>query len=120
MKGLMIELQDLCKEKGYLDCSNCVIKVESDDKAKIPFGFPVRPIYSLGRPLSKFIVRAQRLIGGSLEIQQEESLDQSFHLGYITPSVNLFQDIPEKMDQSWVRGNVCVALNDSVFESSNR
>jgi hypothetical protein len=48
-----------------------------------------------------------------------EALDHSYHLGSLSASVNLFQEIPSRLEQSWVQGQIKVTLNDSVFNGSH-
>ena len=92
-----------------------ILKVESDDKAKIPFGKPGNPIDSGVRPHGRIIATVNKDGTNNVKL----SGDHSYHLGSLTTSVNLFQTVPEEIGHSWVRGKVYVTLNDSVFESSS-
>jgi len=95
--------------------SHFLLKVESDDKAKVAFGEPSHPVDTGVRPHGRIV--APVAINGVAII--EDALDHSFHLGSLTPSVNLFQIIPTHIDSSWVTGDVKVTINDSVFRPSN-
>ena len=92
-----------------------ILKVESDDRAKIPFGKPRNPIDSGVRPHGRILTQVNN--DGTNDV--ESSGDHSYHLGSITPSVNLYQTVPDEIGHSWVHGRVNVTLNDSVFEASS-
>ena len=45
--------------------------------------------------------------------------DHDFSKCSLTPSVTLNIDIPEKISDSWYRGNVTISLKDTTFEPSS-
>ena len=118
LKEVQIELlilhKQYCEDENEL-FEDLIMKVESDDKSKVPFGNPGFPIDSGVRPHDKIITK----INSDGTNNVKNSGDHSYHLGSITPSVNLFQTVPEEIGHSWVRGKVVVTLNDSVFEPSS-
>jgi hypothetical protein len=103
------------------DLSDFFVCVESDDKAKIPFGDPGRAIDSNARPHGRILAGIDNTTENDAAPKTKiaDALDRSYHVGSISPSVNLFQAIPSRLDESWVGGGVKVTLNDSVFEGSN-
>jgi hypothetical protein len=101
--------------------SDFFISVESDDKAKIPFGNPGRAIDTNARPYGRILagIEHQSSSDKSPRARVAEALDHSYHLGYLSASVNLFQEIPSRLEQSWVQGQIKVTLDDSVFNGSH-
>ena len=80
-----------------------------DDKAKVPVGEPAVPV-STGVRGRMSIVPTATTLG---------ALDHDMHKASLTPSVVLECRVPETVDQSFVRGEVTVSINDSVFEGSD-
>ena len=80
-----------------------------DDKAKLPVGEPDKPV-STG-------------VKGRLSIVQTSTeltaLDHDMCMSSLTPSVVLQCEIPDSVEQSFVRGKVTTVINDSVFEASS-
>ena len=80
-----------------------------DDKAKLPVGEPDKPV-STG-------------VKGRLSIAQTTTeltaLDHDMCMSSLTPSVVLQSQIPESVEQSFVRGKVTTVINDSVFQASS-
>ena len=84
--------------------------VSSDDKAKAPAGEPGKPVDVGVRPASKSLCH---------ENVELLALDHGWHRASITPSVNLIQNIPGCVGESWRPGTLCVTLKDSVLEASS-
>ena len=80
-----------------------------DDKSKIPVGEPDKPV-STG-------------VKGRLSIAQTSTelvaLDHDMCVSSLTPSVVLQCNIPDSVEQSFVRGKVTTVINDSVFQTSS-
>lgn len=81
----------------------------SDGKAKVPVGEPDRPV-STG-------------VRGRLSIAPVDtelsSLDHDMKTASLTPSVVLQCNVPETVNQSFVRGQVTTIVNDSVTQASS-
>jgi hypothetical protein len=92
--------------QGNVPSSSCLsdffISVESDDKAKIPFGNPVRAIDTNARPHGRILAGIEHHASSDKSpiSRVSEALDHSYHLGSLSASVNLFQEIPSRLDQS--------------------
>jgi hypothetical protein len=84
--------------------SDFFISVEFDDKAKILFGNPGRVIDTNARPHGGILsgIEHQASSEKSPTARVAEALDHSYHLGSLSASVNLFQDIPSRLEQFWV------------------
>lgn len=80
-----------------------------DDKAKIPVGEPDAPI-STGVRGKKTLAPVSTTLAAK---------DHDMHKSSLTPSVILQCDVPNAVNQSFVRGTVTNIVNDSVFEMSN-
>lgn len=80
-----------------------------DDKAKIPVGEPDAPI-STGVRGKKTLAPVSTTLAAK---------DHDIHKSSLTPSVILQCDVPNAVNQSFVRGTVTNIVNDSVFEMSN-
>lgn len=80
-----------------------------DDKAKVPFGNP-------GSLVSTGVRGKQTIVPASSTLCALDHDMQS--VGSITPSVYLNCDIPDTINSSFVRGDVTIVLNDSVFMQS--
>lgn len=81
-----------------------------DDKAKVPVGEPDVAL-STG-------VRGKMCIA-PVETTVAAADHDVNHKGSLTPSVLLQCEIPPSVDNSFVRGQVTVFVNDSVFQTSN-
>jgi hypothetical protein len=99
LKEMAIDLKSQCN----------VVLVCCDDKAKVPIGEPGFAV-STG-------VRGKRTIAPTSTTL--ESGDHDMVKSSLTPSVILQVAIPENVDCSFVKGQVAVTINDSVFEQSN-
>jgi hypothetical protein len=92
--------------KGNVPASSCLsdffVSVESDDKAKIPFGNPGRAIDTNARPHGHILagIEHQSSSDKSPRARVAEALDHSYHLGSLSASVNLFQETPSRLEQS--------------------
>lgn len=80
-----------------------------DDKAKIPVGEPDAPI-SIGVRGKKTLAPVSTTLAAKGHYMHKSSL---------TPSVILQCDVPNAVNQSFVRGTVTNVVNDSVFEMSS-
>jgi hypothetical protein len=70
--------------------SDFFLSVDSNDKAKNPFGNPGRAIDTIARPHGRILAAVdQPKIG--------EALDHSYHHGSITTSANIHQIIPARL-----------------------
>jgi hypothetical protein len=71
--------------------------------AKISFGNPGRSIDINARPRGRILAAADQSQsnGGPPKPKIGEALDHSYHLGSITPSSNLHQLIPDRLEESW-------------------
>jgi hypothetical protein len=92
------------------ELADVFVKCESDDKAKIPLGHPGYVVATNMRAHGKGV--------GHRAIQGAADHDLS-KLGSVTTSVNLFTDIPKRVEESWVQGDVKASVNDSVFHASS-
>ena len=81
-----------------------------DDKAKVPVG---EPDVALATG-----VRGKMSIAPTGTVLSAADHDVN-HKGSLTSSVILKCDVPNDVDKSFVRGDVTVFVNDSVFQSSN-
>ena len=79
-----------------------------DDKAKVPVGSPGHPV-STG-------VRGKKTIAPSATALS--ALDHDMTNCSLTPSVFLKGEIPDTIENSFVRGQVTTVINDSVFQTS--
>jgi hypothetical protein len=90
--------------QGNVPASSCLsdsfISVEPDDKANIPFGNPGRAIDNNSRPHGRILagIEDQASSDKSPRARVVEVLDHSYHLGYLSASVNLFQEIPSRLE----------------------
>jgi hypothetical protein len=123
-KEMCVKAKDTYEKEcnqGNVPESSCLsdffISVESDDKAKIPFGNPGRAIDTNARPHGLILagIEHQYSSNKSPRARVAKELDHSYHLGFLSASVNLFQEIPSQLNQSWVQGQIKVTLKDSVF-----
>jgi hypothetical protein len=95
--------------------------VESDDKAKIPFGNRSHVIDTNARPHGRILtdVEAATSKDTAPKTKLAEALDHSYHVGSVYPSVNLFQTIPSRLEESWVREKVTAGIecctDDEMF-----
>ncbi|XP_053389758.1 uncharacterized protein LOC128552728 [Mercenaria mercenaria] len=80
-----------------------------DDKAKVPVGDP-GVFISTG-------VRGKKTLAPVSETL--EALDHDMTKSSLCPSVYLECEVPMSIEKSFVRGQVNVVVNDSVFQSSN-
>lgn len=80
-----------------------------DDKAKIPVGESDAPI-STGVRGKKTLAPVSTTLAAK---------DHDMHKSSLTPSVILQCDVPNAVNQSFVRGTVTNIVNDSVFEMSS-
>ena len=80
-----------------------------DDKAKVKVGEPGFAISSGVRGRVTIAPTSTTLVAG----------DHDMNKTSLTPSVTLHATIPRTVEESFVRGEVNVTVNDSVFESSN-
>lgn len=80
-----------------------------DDKHRLKVGEPGFPVAAAERG-RRVIVRA----GTSFKVG-----DHDFTKFSIIPSVTLIVDIPDKIHDSWYRGQVMVGYKDAVFEASS-
>lgn len=80
-----------------------------DDKAKVKVGEPGFAISSGVRGRVTIAPTGTTLVAG----------DHDMNKVSLTPSVTLQADIPQTVEESFVRGQVQVTVNDSVFEVSN-
>jgi hypothetical protein len=81
-----------------------------DDKAKVNIGEP-------GVVLSTGVRGRQTITPSSTTLVAADH--DVHHIGSLTPSVYLKVDIPENPKESFVRGEVTVCVNESVFQASN-
>lgn len=89
---------------------NCIM-VCADDKAVIPVGEPNHAVTSG--------VRAHNQSLGLASGQPMVALDHDWKVAGVVSSVNLFNDIPEKVDQSFFGGKVFTTVKDRIFEKSS-
>ena len=80
-----------------------------DDKRRLKVGEPGFPVAAAERG-KKVLVRA----GTTMEVG-----DHDFTKFSVVPSVALVVDIPDKIDESWYRGQVFVGFKDTAFEQSS-
>ncbi|XP_033753308.1 uncharacterized protein LOC117336780 [Pecten maximus] len=100
MKEMAIELQ---KEGVSVALFSC------DDKAKVPIG-------EQGFSVSTGVRGKQTIAPTSTTLV---AADHDMTKSSLTPSVILECDIPDTVEKSFVRGQVSVTVNDSVFQTSN-
>ena len=96
------------KSKAITEKENVMVFC-CDDKAKVHVGEPTTPI-STGVRGRKSIAPLSTTL---------EALDHDMHKSSLTPNVVLKCDIPDTLDNSFVRGNVYYTVSDSVFQSSS-
>jgi hypothetical protein len=98
-KEMCVKAKDTFEKEcnqGNVPASSCLsdffINVESDDKAKIPFGNPGRAIDTNARPHGRILagIEHQSSSDKSPGARVAEALDHSYHLGSLSASVNLF------------------------------
>ena len=80
-----------------------------DDKSKIPVGEPSAAITTGVRGRMSIVPTSSTLV----------ALDHDVHKASLTPNVVLECDVPESVDQSFVRGQVTISVSDSVFQGSD-
>lgn len=80
-----------------------------DDKAKVPVGNP-------GSPVSTEVRGRQSIVPVTTDFV---ALDLDMLSASLTPSVVLHCFIPDDTEKSFVRGQVYIAVNDSVFQASS-
>ena len=97
LKEMAIDMKEHC---ALLFC---------DDKAKVSIGEP-------GCPVSTGVRGKKSIVPSSTTL---ESLDHDMTKASLTPSVILHCKIPDSIDNSFVRGQVTVSVNDSVFQTSS-
>jgi hypothetical protein len=81
-----------------------------DDKAKVPLGEPDVMLSTGVRGKLSLAPSQTTLVAADHDVH---------HKGSLTPSVLLDCDVPETVNASFVRGQVTVYVNDSVFEPAN-
>lgn len=81
-----------------------------DDKAKVPVGNP-------GSPVSTEVRGRQSIVPVTTDFV---ALDHDMLSASLTPSVVLHCFIPDDTEKSFVRGQVYIAVNDSVFQASSQ
>jgi hypothetical protein len=95
--------------QGNVPASSCLsdffISVESDDKSTIPFGSPGRAIDTNACPHGRILacIEHQASSDKSPRARVAEALAHIYHLRYLSASVNLFQEIPSLLEQSWAQ-----------------
>ncbi|VDH89562.1 Hypothetical predicted protein [Mytilus galloprovincialis] len=97
LKEMAIEMKEHC---ALLFC---------DDKAKVSVGEPGSPVSTGVRGKKSIVPSSTTLV----------ALDHDMTKASLTPSVILKCKIPESIDKSFVRGQVTVLVNDSVFQMSS-
>ena len=80
-----------------------------DDKAKIPIGEPGTPEAATSHSRKAITTKSVIL----------EASDHNYHSVNVTPSVNLFCNVPESASDFFYDGQVYVGIKDSVFEGSD-
>jgi hypothetical protein len=94
------------KENGNMastfDLSDFFVCVESDDKSNIPFGNPGRAIDSNARPHGRILDGIDNATQNDTAPKKKiaDKLEHSYHVGSISPIVNLFQDIRSRLEES--------------------
>ena len=96
------------KEKAVELGNQCCTMVCCDDKAKVAFGEPGFAISTGVRGKQTIAPTSTTMIAG----------DHDMGKASLTPSVVLNVDAPENASESFVRGQVSVIVNDSVFQGS--
>lgn len=81
-----------------------------DDKAIVPVGNPSQPVSTGVRGHNRSLTP----IGGTLA-----ALDHDWHVGGLVPSVMLLAEIPERAEDTFYRGKVCVTVKEKVFQPSS-
>ena len=81
----------------------------SDVKSKIPAGESDAPVPTGFRGRERITPKSVTL----------EALDRDMHKSSLSPNVVLRCDVLASTDKSFVRGNVCYTVSDSVFQSSS-
>lgn len=97
LKEMAIEMREHC---ALLFC---------DDKAKVSIGEPGSPVSTGVRGKKTIVPSSSTLV----------SLDHDMTKASLTPSVILHCKIPGSINDSFVRGQVTVTVNDSVFQMSS-
>ena len=97
LKTLAIRYGDLCD------------LVFMDDKHKCKVGEPNAPVAGVERGKAVVV---------SVDGKKFSALDHDFTKCLITPSVTMFCDIPENIDDSFYRGSVHVGIKDSALQPS--
>lgn len=85
-----------------------VVFFSCDDKAKVPIGEPGFAVSTGVRGKKSIAPTSTTLVAGDHDMTKSS----------LTPSVSLQIDIPGSTDDSFVRGQVSVTVNDSVFQAS--
>ena len=80
-----------------------------DGKSKIPIGEP-------GNPEAATSHMRKALATASIEL---EATDHDYHVGNLTPSVNLICDIPQEASDPFYAGQIYVGLKNSIFQASD-
>ena len=80
-----------------------------DDKHSIKVGEPGYPVAAVERGKQVLVRLNEKMVVG----------DHDFTKLTLTPSVNLFVNIPESMEETFYHGRVFVGLKGSVFQSSS-
>ena len=80
-----------------------------DDKHTIKVGEPGCPVAAVDRGKAVLVGLNEALVVG----------DHDFTRFSITPSVNFEIDIPEKIEDTFYHGRVCVGLQDATFQHSS-
>lgn len=94
--------------KGYaVKYHGMAVMVCLDDKSKVDFGEPGLAISSGVRGKKSIVATGSILSALDHDVQQKGSL---------TPSVCLLVDIPEKVEDTFYKGQVFVTLKDSIFQ----
>ncbi|CAG2243120.1 unnamed protein product [Mytilus edulis] len=77
-----------------------------DDKHKLKVGEPGYPVATVER-------------GKQVIVAMEKKSDHDFTKFSITPSVNLFSEIPDEIEQTFYGGQVFVGVKETAFQSSS-
>ncbi|XP_033096588.1 uncharacterized protein LOC117100862 [Anneissia japonica] len=85
-----------------------VTLVSMDDKHTIKVGEPGCPVAAAERGKQVLVAMGKKLAVA----------DHDFTRLSLTPSVNLFIDVPEKIDESFHRGQVCISFKENAFQPS--
>ena len=80
-----------------------------DNKSKIPISEP-------GNPEAATSHMRKALTTASTEL---EATNHNYHVGNLTPSLNLICDIPQEASDSFYSGQIYVGLKNSIFQTSD-